>query len=1190
MNAWTKLINSFLQKDSATNIEVQHSHQIEREEVQEVSIVAEEKTKKEEVKETEYERAYRIISSSNMFDSDYYLSRYLDVKKHNVDPISHFIRYGAKENRWPNDVFDTKLYKKTHSLKDSVNPLLHYICNESTKFSKLSEKFNGTDYYYLNTDVSKSGLDPLYHYVRYGRNEGRKTVVRSVVESSKSYSQIKVPRKVSSQKITVIVPVYNAIDEVTDCIESVILNTRLGDKISLLIINDASPDTKVAERLSKFESVLGVRLETNPVNLGYTKTINKGIGLSGSDDIVLLNSDTIVTPNWLTNLTVAAKSSEVVGTVTAVSNGAGAFSVPNSGYNEIPEGMNPTSISRVISKEMTGRYIDVPTGNGFCLYIKNDLISDIGLFDEIKFPKGYGEENDFCMRAIDSGWKNLVDPKTYVYHKRSASFKESKTKLIESGVNQVKHDYPFYKGAIRSIGSSPIFSECRKEVLSLLTSSKPGDQKRKPNLMFVISTRTGGTPKTNYDLMRGLKDIYSCLALASNGKVIEVLKAGDNDYEVIEKFELNQPLKYATHSSNEYEELVNYILHKYSVELLHIRHIAWHSLSLPKIAKELYIPVVKSFHDFYAVCPSVNLLNSEGELFLDGMTKGDFNPLWRDDETSVKHSSSTSSFWKNRMKNALSCCDAYVTTCESAKMIISNAFGGVNEEKFQVIPHGRDFSSFLKPENKIEGRKLKVLLPGNITLSKGKELIKAIKELDSRNELEFHVLGTCDEDLMEYVIYHGTYRREEFLQKVAEINPHISGVFSIWPETYCHTLTESWAAGLPVIGVAYGAVEDRIKKHKAGWLVPNNSEECYKQLIAVLDDNSEYSEKLHYVEQWQKGFGNNNTVSSMTGKYVKIYEELLSTTLPYKNKIALIVKGDFPNNPPTAYVRIIDWMDVFEQQFNLYPEVINWSELFSGEVSKYEKVIIQRDAIPEYAVEWCIYLLKKNNIPYIYEIDDYLLEVPEEVDPLKTYESYRSKFEILLSNAESVRVTNDYLASKLEKFNDHISIVPNRIFDERWSRKLVEKLDLNLNNDNLNLLYYGSRTHQEELDFIISVVKEANENGLSINLYVVGAGDFIEGESIVRLIPPSSRYDLFVDWMTKISHNFDFGVVPLMESNFSKSKSNLKCLEFEALGLDVIGSNVYPYNDVNFSNATLVNNEVEEWASILSDKFRRKVK
>lgn len=48
--------------------------------------------------------------------------------------------------------------------------------------------------------------------------------------------------------------------------------------------------------------------------------------------------------------------------------------------------------------------IEMPTGVGFCMGINWDVWKNIGSFDEDRFGKGYGEENDWCMRAISASF------------------------------------------------------------------------------------------------------------------------------------------------------------------------------------------------------------------------------------------------------------------------------------------------------------------------------------------------------------------------------------------------------------------------------------------------------------------------------------------------------------------------------------------------------------------------------------------------------------------------------------------------------------------------------------------------------------------------------------------------------------------------------------------------------------------
>lgn len=257
-------------------------------------------------------------------------------------------------------------------------------------------------------------------------------------------------------RTTVIVPVYNAPDEVRDCLRSVLKHTDLTQN-RLLVIDDGSPDPAVAPMLAEFDGIAGVTILRNTPNIGYTKTINLGIREAGGDDVILLNSDTVVTPRWLEGLRSTAYSRPKVATVTAMSDNAGAFSFPH--FNEYcprPAHMTHEDYALLITQATRNcTPPEVPTGSGFCFYIRRALIDACGLFDEEGFPRGYGEENDFCMRAFKAGWVNLVSPWSFVYHVRTASFKGEKTALVKAGVDVVTKRYPEYAAAVKAAFAGP---------------------------------------------------------------------------------------------------------------------------------------------------------------------------------------------------------------------------------------------------------------------------------------------------------------------------------------------------------------------------------------------------------------------------------------------------------------------------------------------------------------------------------------------------------------------------------------------------------------------------------------------------------------------------------------------------------------------------------------------------------------
>src|SRR3546814_2769427 len=148
-------------------------------------------------------------------------------------------------------------------------------------------------------------------------------------------------------------------------------------------------------------------------------------------------------------------------------------------------------------------------------------------------------------------------------------------------------------------------------------------------LPILISTRIGGVPQTNADLMRGLEGAYDSLALRCNRREIELLRLGPGGYETVDCYLLGAPIDFATHVSAEYEAIVRALLVRHSIDLVHIRHLAWHSLNLPDVARGLGIPVVHSFHDYYAIFPTVNLLDRNGHYHPRGVADDAENAIGR---------------------------------------------------------------------------------------------------------------------------------------------------------------------------------------------------------------------------------------------------------------------------------------------------------------------------------------------------------------------------------------------------------------------------------------------------------------------------------------------------------------------------------------------------------------------------------
>jgi glycosyltransferase involved in cell wall biosynthesis len=397
--------------------------------------------------------------------------------------------------------------------------------------------------------------------------------------------------------------------------------------------------------------------------------------------------------------------------------------------------------------------------------------------------------------------------------------------------------------------------------------------------LFVISTTVGGTPHTNEDLMTALDERLECFVLRSDARTLSISRWCDGRYAVLETARLARPIRAFPHASREYDEIVAGWLARFDIELVHIRHLAWHGIDLPRIAKARGVPVVFSFHDYYTVCPTVRLLDETGR-FCGGdctHTPGDCKiELWRGRAPRLKHEAVHG--WRAMMAGALENCDAFVTTAESSRDLIRRFFPVTTKRPFAIIPHGRDFDAFGRlgrfPE---PGGPVRVLAPGNVSTSKGARIIGAIQRLSADGRFEFHVMGRCSRGLrgVRNVVLHGEYGRAEFLNVARRISPHFGVVLSIWPETWCHTLTEMWAAGLPVLGFDLGAVGDRIRSTGAGWVLRDMSAEgTLAALQGIAADADGFARRLAAVEAWQQGQGRQNTARRMALAYVDVYRQV----------------------------------------------------------------------------------------------------------------------------------------------------------------------------------------------------------------------------------------------------------------------------------------------------------------------------
>jgi GT2 family glycosyltransferase/glycosyltransferase involved in cell wall biosynthesis len=670
--------------------------------------------------------------------------------------------------------------------------------------------------------------------------------------------------------VTVIVPVHDAFDEVERCLESVRRNTgRIG---RLLLIDDASTDPRITQLLAAEAQHDNVTVLVNERNLGFTATVNRGFDHADpGGDVIVLNSDTEVPPRWIEQLMLAAYEDRVVGTVTPVSDNAGAFSVPEIDRdNPLPPGVSADEAGRLFAHAARRWRVRTPTGSGFCLYIKRECLDTVGRFDEERFPRGYGEENDFCRRAAELGWTHAVDDATWVHHRREASFGGEKAQLVARNRALLDELYPDYTALVRQFVASPPLRAVQDDARATLRRATDGEDRGLPRLLFVLHVGGGGVPATNADLMRGLADRYECLALTSDGETVRLWQEHEGLLTEIREWVLDSPWQAVDATREDMEAIAREVLMSYGIELVHVRHLFRHTLDVPRIAEMLGVPVVFSFHDFYLSCPTIHLLDEHDRYCAGVCTAGAGDcpvPPTMGAMPWLKHGWIKE--WRRRLTPVLQGADALVTTSEHVRFVYRRTYPGIVDVPFALIPHGRDLvqqSGIASPPRADEP--IRILVPGNIGEHKGGALLAELKRLDADDRLELHFLGLVPERFADLGVQHGAYDRDHFADRAREIAPSFVAILSITAESYSHTLTEAWAAGIPVLATDLGALRERIGAQGGGWLLaPDDPQEILRRILEIAGDETEYR------REQERAVVDETTVAQMAAAYDALYQD-----------------------------------------------------------------------------------------------------------------------------------------------------------------------------------------------------------------------------------------------------------------------------------------------------------------------------
>lgn len=625
--------------------------------------------------------------------------------------------------------------------------------------------------------------------------------------------------------VDIIIPVYNGFEYLKPLFKSIKENSSA--EYRLIVIEDCSPDMQVRpllrELLQEHKETL---LIENEENLGFVKSVNRALK-EVKRDFVILNTDTEVPPLWLERLLYPVKKMEKIASTTPFTNAGTVASFPKFlKDNVLFDGLALNELDRHFQQVNARKhYSAMPTGVGFCMGVNYKLTQEIGFFDEESFGKGYGEENDWCQRAIEHGYKNILVPNLFVYHKHGGSFSsELKQKLLGENYAKLLQKHPGYDKQVAEYIKKDPHNVLRKILIITASSSAHplwvlfdhaiggGANHYANELLQKQKEAQRNTLKISYDFYT---NEYKCYYHYREYQFNFIL----NSIDAVEEF-----LSYCSIEEVFLNSLVSYPQQKEILE------------SLERITNREFVSLTIPIHDYFAICPSYNLLDENGnycgvpsiERCKVCMQKS--RQEWRNffgDEIDILS-------WRELWAKLLQKSNAILCFSNTSKTLVQKAYPLVEESKFKLIPHQVNDIVPLELPQKSSKEAFVIGILGGINYSKGASVIKELVGLIEQRGLNINivVIGEITEQIPgKNFKVTGRYERSKLPVLIKENRVDAFLIPSIWPETFSYTSEEIMKMELPLIVFNLGAPAERVKAYPKGYIVEEISAEAILKKI-----------------------------------------------------------------------------------------------------------------------------------------------------------------------------------------------------------------------------------------------------------------------------------------------------------------------------------------------------------------------
>jgi GT2 family glycosyltransferase len=618
-------------------------------------------------------------------------------------------------------------------------------------------------------------------------------------------------RVVRAAGVDVVIPVFRDRERTLACIRSVLAS--LPASARCIVVEDASPEAKLVGALQDLAARGQIVLLRQPKNRGFPATANAGIRAAANRDVILLNSDTLVPPKWIERLTEAAYSASDIGTATPFSNDATIFSYPSvDDDNAVPDEAAAVRLDRLARRANGSAVVDVPTAHGFCVYLRRDCISSVGLLREDLFAQGYGEENDFCIRARHLGWRHVAVPGVFVAHSGGASFGGAKSQLKARNVAILNRLHPGYDLLIAGFREAEPLAEARFRIDVLRWRNQ---RSRKRSVILITHSRAGGVKRHVAERCQavaasGLRPIVLTPWSDALGKVCcSVSDASDESYPNL-RFDTSAGLSGLAE-----------FLREDRPAWVEFHHFIGHDPALFGLAPEIAVPYDVTIHDYAWICPRITLVGAD-KRYCGEPGDHDCEACYADLGGKIEEDIRPAHL-RLRSQGVLAGARRVIVPSHDVAERIQRYCPGL---VCTVTPWEQETILPRQANRRVSQLRRRVVIVGAIGIEKGYEYLLACARYVAaqRLALEFVLVGySCDDKrLLDTGVVHitGAYDEAEAIELIRAQQAELGFLPSVWPETWSYTLSQMWQAGLDVVAFDLGTPAGRIRETRRGSLLP----------------------------------------------------------------------------------------------------------------------------------------------------------------------------------------------------------------------------------------------------------------------------------------------------------------------------------------------------------------------------------